>query len=517
MTKPDLKATVAKLAEVAQRTGGVFVFATRDANLPRGENVSAEIAEYPFAEHTCKECATVFSAVKAEGLQNHCITCGTDKVEAKATSKINIPADPELSYLSCSACGTHNVFASALGKEVAASLCCTACGSGLHATTAAEEAPEGEGEEDDVLDMDDMDMLDLDEDNDGVADDLEIAEKTTTGDPEAPAQPLDPGAPASGNPPESPMVDTPPNPDAKGPSEASAETSAEEDDEDKDDEDDKEESKTVAKAESASFEMIDTLKAEDTISFAYVGKQVAMLSGVKIVATLDPADAGDNADIMQTQAFRQAVAHTINTDGVKAAMAAFGFKSVVVEAPVKAMVDKAVEAALAQDKQKVTAALDSVHAQFEHAVDVAAAGYAGNFWRNKQDPVKAALIAELSSLGIPNAQKVVDRVFAAHGVAQLRDVITLARDLSNKPPEALNGLAQAIDLSKYQPTQVKASDDEEDKSDDKDEDDEEASVTTVATAIDDDEPEAQTASVGTRRFKDPTIAKLLGGSGVLFN
>lgn len=512
MTKPALKATAAKLAEVARKTGGVFVFATRDANLPRGENASAEIAEYPFAEHTCKECATVFSAVTAKDLQNHCIACGSDKVEAKESSKINIPSDNELSYVPCQGCGTNQVFATAVGKEVAAHMHCTTCGETLHKATADAADGDGDGDEDDVLDLDDMEMLDLDDDDD----DVEVAEKTSTDNPEAPAQPLAPGAPASGDAPDSPRTDTPPNKDATGPSEPdSTNASAEdEDEEDKDGEDEGEEAKVTAKAECATLDMIDTVGKDDAISFAYMGKQVAMLSGTKIVATLDPEDAGDRKDVLQTQAFIQSVAHVISKEGVKAALEGFGFKTVKIEVPVKAMIDKAVAAATADDKQKVTSALDNVTAQFSQAVDIAAAGYAGNFWRGKQDPVKAALIAELSSLGIPNAQKVVDRVFAANGVAQMRDVIALARELSNKAPEALNALAQAIDLSKYQPTKVKAADEDEDGDDDDEAFDDEEATLTVATAIE-EEPQAHKQIAGIR-VKDPTLASLLK-DGPLFN
>lgn len=500
MPKPDLKATVASLAEVAQKTGGVFVFATRDANLPRGEDVSAVIAEYPFAEHTCNDCTAVFSAVKAEGLQNHCIACGSEKTVAATISKPTIPSDNELSYLSCSACGTHNVFAAALGREVASKLCCTTCGNHLHFTATAEA---DEGDSDDMLDVDDMEMLDLD--GDGIPDEEdELVAKKTTADTTMDdlgnkAAELPEAGPSSGKPPETTAVDTPPT-DAKGPSEPGPTDGPQ------------------VPAALASFDLLDTVSSTETLSFAYLGKKVAMLAGVKIVATLDPADAGDNADILQTQAFIEAVAHTANTQGVKAAVAHYKFKAVTVEVPVKAMIDKAVEAKLAGDKAQVTAALDAVQAQFQHATDIAAAGQAGNFWRNKPDGLKSALIAELSSLGIASAQRVVDRVFAAHGVAQLRDVLALARELADKPPEALNALAQAIDLVKYQPTPVKAEADEEDEDDEdnaEDEDDkEEATVRTMATAV--DEPDAVFASTNQFRFKDKTLAALLQDGKSLF-
>jgi hypothetical protein len=515
MPKTDLKATVAKLAEVARKTGGVFVFATRDANLPRGENVSAEIAEYPFAEHTCKECATVFSAVKAEGLQNHCITCGTDKVVANEISKPSIPQDSELSYLTCAACGTHNCFATAIGKEVASALCCTACGTNLHFTTASEEFMDSD---DDTLDVDDMELLDLDGDSD--VDEVEVSEKTGGDTPTAPAAPLDTGTPNTGKPPESTQEDTPSkegnlvspsNQDQRVEVPVDSKESATNADDTKptDPKPAADESGTEPGVE---MDMMDTCaESTEALTFAYVGNKVCLLSGVKIVATLSSEDAGDNADMLQTESFRQAVAHTINSKGLKVAASHYGFKSVKVSVPVKAMIDKAVASATEEKNKQVTASLDSE--QFQHATDIAAAGYAGNFWRNKSDPVKAALIKELEATGMSNATKLVDRVFAAHGVAQLRDVLALARELSTKPAEALNGLAQAINLSKYQPTVLASEDEGDDDTDDEDDEDsdEESTVTTVATAID-DEPFKQTA--GTIQYKDKSIAAILKGKPI---
>jgi hypothetical protein len=519
MTKPDRKAITAKFAEVAQKTGGVFVFATRDANLPRGENVSAEIAEYPFAEHTCKECATVFSAVKAEGLAHQCVACSSDKVVAGKEVKPNIPADPELAYLTCGSCGTHSVFSAAVGKEIASQLHCTACGSTLGYQSASDDMV------DDTLDLDDMDVLDLDDD--GVDDAPEVVsseddkeeqadalgvevtdDSGTKATDKAPAP--DKAGPSTGKPPEQQRVDTPVT-DANrlAPSEPGSNENG-----------DPAQLPGATRKDghdslAASLDMMDTVNANDPLTFAFLGDKVALLSGVKIVATLSKEDAGENASMMQTAAFRDAVGHTIQKHGLKEAAKHYGFKPVVVPVPVQAMIDKAVETKTAEKAAAVTAALDTVAAQFQQSADIAAAGYAANFWRNKHDPVKAALIQELSSLGIAGAQKIVDRVFESHGVAQLREVIARARELSNLPVEALNGLSQAINLAKYQPAVVKASDEEEysaeddgEDEEDQSEDDEESMVTTLATAEPSDVSEAQTASLFKPKSKE--LARILG-------
>ena len=71
--KPDL-IKASQVSAAAKKVGGVYVVATRNQQLPQEENASAQIAEYPLAEYSCKECATVFSA--NAGMTAHCLTCG---------------------------------------------------------------------------------------------------------------------------------------------------------------------------------------------------------------------------------------------------------------------------------------------------------------------------------------------------------------------------------------------------------------------------------------------------------
>lgn len=502
MTKPNLKVTAAKLAAVASKSGGVFVFATRDANLPKIENVSAAIAAYPFAEHTCGQCTAVFSAVKAPGLQNHCIACGSDKaVAARVETKPKLPDDSKLAYLTCASCGVFNVFPTSIGKEIASSMCCTACGSGLHAS-----AELSDGGNSDTVSMDDMDVLDLGDDDiedlDGDTEDVVLSENTM-GDPEDDAESLEDGAPASATPPEPTGVDT--DPALVTPA---VETTM-----------DPVDPANLAKA-SVRMNLLKATTKDAELSFAYVGAKMAVLANMQIVATLSKEDAGDYVDMMQTETFRTSVAHVISTKGIQAIESTYGFKPAIVNVPIKAMLEEAVDSKTAKDKKKVQASLDQVTESFQQAVDISAAGYASNFWKNKPDVVKAALIAELSSIGVSNPTRLVDRIYAAHGVKQLRDVITLARELANKPAEALNGLADAIDMSKYRPTT--ASDDTKDtdegdqnevQDDDEDEEDEESSVTSIATAIDFPSDTIVTASV---KYKDKALATILGDKPLTF-
>jgi hypothetical protein len=172
---------------------------------------------------------------------------------------------------------------------------------------------------------------------------------------------------------------------------------------------------------------------------------------------------------------------------------------------------------------ELSAKLAEVTADFQQALDIAAAGYIANFWRNRQDPVRAALVQELETAGLKSAsaRRLVDRVYAAHGVAQQREILALARELAGKSVETRNELAASIDLAKYQPTSVQQmqqiASDVEDEDDDSDDDGEpeEASRVSIATALPSFE---QTASgpVASTGYKSPLLQRILGDKP-LFN
>lgn len=531
-------ARAAEFASVAKKTGGVFVFASRDANFPHQENASAVIAQHKFAAHRCRSCASEFSHVRAQGYQPYCVTCGSEEVDIGNDVNLDIPTDDKLNAVVCGTCNTIHAFQA----EVASMghVHCASCGSKIKTAAEADADPgndlpanPGEMNPGDAETADDLDLTTLDDDEDETADLFDSTDDTEQF-PEGLDAPVDTG------------ISNQVRPDDEGAS--NADDSMQEMDvpsTQKSTPDgtvppaDGTSSETfphvpnsqseVAEDDTEVFEvdLVDDTEENEVptseLSFSYSGNRVSILSGVKVIATLTPEHAGTNADLLQTEAFRMSVGHTIEKSGLKKALAHFNFQPVKISVPVTKVIAQRVEAKVKTQREKVEAANAEYAAAFGQALDIAAAGFAANFWRDQKDPVKAALVTELQSLGIRSASKIVNRVFAAHGVAQQRAVLEKARALAGRPVDALNSLSDAIDMARYTPvtsgTKVQAAEENEEQevpdhdADSEDEDDhEEARFATVATPVVQSQNgrSAESASV----YRSPEIRRLFGNSSI---
>lgn len=482
--KPDL-IKASQVSAAAKKVGGVYVVATRNQQLPQEENASAQIAEYPLAEYSCKECATVFSA--NANMAPHCLTCGSDHTEVcspkgetagKAGRPTKVHADADLAHYACAGCGTLNVMHSEVAAACGDGAHCIGCGhKNVFATAADLDAPMGDdmgGDSMDDLDLvdtsedslaaegdDDGEELDLDGADDGVDEVVDEADADEMMPPVV--TPVADLVPAPGD--TNPVVDvapgTPPN----------VEYSEGEDDMEVD---------MLDLNQDAPMEELSLVWLKDAMAIATAKNQ--------IVATLVSADAGANADIMETTEFAKAVAHAIGQSGLKAACKAYGFKAVKASVPIKKVVEAHVKKALVAKASELNSKIESVHTDFAQATEIAAAGLAKNFWKNVQDPLKAAMLVELSAAGVKNPQKLVDRVWAIHAAKTMAAILDKAAELSKTSVTARNELAGALDMANYVPTKkvlAEAEDDEAEEDDEGDDEDEtvESRLTAGAKAI----------------------------------
>ncbi len=530
--KPDL-VKASQVAAAAKKVGGVYVVATRNQQLPAEENASAQIAKYPVAEYSCKECATVFTA--NEGMAAHCLTCGSSHTEVSArketagkASRTKVHADEELNHYVCAGCGTVNILHSAVVAACGTGIHCVGCGHHntiVRATTADIDAPAGDG-------VDDMDMVDTsdealeaeaegDDSMDGDLEDLgdetlqasddNDADDTGLDEEDAPAEadaldvetsPLNPApVPAADIPGQG--ADTNPVVDVAPGTPSNVEYSED---------------------EGVDVDLLDL--NEDTpveeLSFAWVGNTLGLVTAsFQVVATQTEADAGTHADIRTTAEFARAAALAIKKDGLKKACAALGFKAVKAKMPIARIVKAAVEKELASKAAELTAKLESVHQDFSQATEISAAGFAKNFWKNASDPLKSALITELSTLGIKNPNKLVDRVWALHAAKTMASILDKAKELSKTSVTARNELASALDMTNYVPTKTKVhAEAEEEDTEPEDEDDDttvESRLTAGAKAITDREAVHSSAYTGKPGSGKTMINSILSGRVGHFN
>lgn len=470
-SKPEL-VKASRINSAAKSVGGAYVVATRNQQLPQEENASAQLAGYPLAEYSCKECATVFHA--NAGIAAHCITCGSSHVHcsskeqqtAKAKAKApTIHADSELCEYTCASCGTINVNHEKIVKAAKSSLHCVVCGHenrfSVKATAELDTMSDDTSIDDmdlvdtseDALAQDEVDTLDelnLNDDGEIVAQDEVLEDLSLESDEdEMPIADADEMPPPESNQPSvtlSPPVDPP--------------------FEDRD-----------PNVEYSEDEMdVNLLESEDDLpveelSLVWIKDKLAIASATKILATLDEKDAGNNADIMQTAEFASIISHAVEKQGLKAACKDLGFKPVIAKVNIKNVVEAKVKQELANKAKELEDKLEAVASDFNQAAELATAGVVKNFWQNVQDPLKAALVAELATVGLRNPTKLVDRVWEVHASKLLRTILDKAKELSKKSVTARNELAETLDLVKYVPTKVVAeTDEDEDDSEEQDED-----------------------------------------------
>ena len=522
-----LSKKAAQIAETAKKAGGMFVFATRDPSLIDAPDTSAVLAKFKYTEHSCEDCSHSFMAVAAKGLQYHCTSCGSGKIVAKTktTAKLNIPADDKLTLVTCGSCNTHNILPGAVVASVS-QLSCTACGHEMNyrseATNSGKKAKAEKADADEMpmnhfdgisdtddLDIEDMDSIDIDLDDD---DEIEDVPEDDSGDElfdeEDTLNVADAGVP--------PVADTgvkgdnDPAPDA---SEEKRLNGVENLTQDGGVDIEVDLSDVVTERTGPDVQPVGE-EVAPAIAFVYLGETMNVAVGNTIIASLTPETAGDNAELMFQRSFQVAVKNSIETLGLKAALKNYNFTTAKLKIKAGPQIAKLVKDAIAAEAKKVTASLDTVSEDFQQAMDIAVAGHAQNYWRNHTSPVKAALVNELTAAGLKSgsAERLVDRVFATHGVADLRTVLEIARDLASKPVEVRNGLAEAVNLTKYLPFQKAAVEDDVEDDDgeagEEDEDDDNGVVATVATTVSNvDKSDTQV----TANYKTPELQALLGG------
>ncbi len=450
MKKP---ASPGKVKELAKRLGGIFVFATRDASIVESKNSKAEIAKHKFGEFACNSCGTHFNNVIVAGLHHHCITCGSEDTKVvNEEVKPEIPSDEDSTYQTCSSCGTTSIVNASLTEM--GHIHCSACGTEM---TLAEP----DTEDNEVLELDDMEVINVEDEDTEDSLDLDTDDATEELSEES-SDDVE-------------VVDTT--------------------------EDTHSNDETKPKAEELSEEEFEVDLAEDCdsdeIEMAHLGGKIVMIKDDQIIAVLTKETAGKNADIMANESFIQAIKHTASTKGLTKAISSYGFVTNKITVNIPKYVEQRIATMSKEQDLRVTAKTDQVSASFEQSLMIASIGISKNFFKNSTDPVKAALIKELSSLGVSGATKIVDRVFATHGQAQVKEILTLAKELSSKPVDALNALSDALDMSKY----VSVSLVEEDE-------DVVTSFATVASTVTEDRKSSQ--------YKSPELASILGNKP-LFN
>lgn len=427
------KAVLAKLKNLAKNNGHIFVIASEEPKLEK-----AEMTAYKC---TGKECGTKFHALA--GMQPYCITCGSDEVDEDSDeSSFELPADDsEMSAIQCSACGTHNILDDEVAQAYSGNINCVTCGSEVQYQVAAPADASGDaaqkpfdnslGDEEPKTGADSnvgTETVKGPDDNAGENSVMETKEVTSAeGDKSATDEKSDAGE-------KSDVED-----DVSGGSDGGKEKS----------EDSEKSETTESSGETASVKLITVAKTGE-LSFELSGDKLTAYVGTTPVATLEKAKAGENAGVIHSNSFAQAIKHTAKQQGVERALAHFNFDLISVDLPIPAFVQEKAEAQIKGEREKFETATKSLRSDYRNSLQIVSAGLNKSFFKGKGNVLKAALFDELAATGVRNPAKIIDKVFAAHSDAYHTLLLEMAEDMMGKNAEARKQIAEAIGVANYQ-------------------------------------------------------------------
>jgi hypothetical protein len=174
---------------------------------------------------------------------------------------------------------------------------------------------------------------------------------------------------------------------------------------------------------------------------------IASVNGMPVAIAVQ-ATAGSNKEIFHTEKFGKVAKTVIANSGI-AGLKSIGFVPIVVAAPVRGLIQASVDAEIAKSEGAVEKKLQTMAADFQVSMGMAAAGINRGFFGDVVNPLKVRMWEELSSLGIPQPHRVIDRVFKETAEDFSRVLIEKASELQAKPAAIRAELSKAIIGSNY--------------------------------------------------------------------
>lgn len=194
-------------------------------------------------------------------------------------------------------------------------------------------------------------------------------------------------------------------------------------------------------------EVPDDIDGEE-LNFACSANALHVIRSNRIIASMGPAAArkANAADIYKQQVFHDAIVANIEQSGLRKGLLQAGLQLSRVKLKAAKVTAKLVASKVQAATAKHLTAAKQQQAALEQSLAIAAVGINTNYFKGVQNPLKAALVNELSHAGFRNADRLVAAVFARHGVDYSRSMVTLAQRLAAMSEEARDGYVSALDM-----------------------------------------------------------------------
>jgi hypothetical protein len=231
------------------------------------------------------------------------------------------------------------------------------------------------------------------------------------------------------------------------------------------DEDDEQGDLFIEDDGSINIDLVDGAELEDTdetdveYSASIKGEKrwIVNVNGLP-VAHLTETASGTNKDIFHTEKFGKVISQVVASEGLKG-LKKLGFQSIIIAAPIKSLINTAVQTEISKHETEVSKQLKSLVSDFQTTLGMASVGINRGFFSDAVNPLKVRMWEELSSLGIPQPHRLIDRVFKETAEDFCKILIEKASELYAKPVEVRAELSKAIIGSNF----ISASEEEDEE------------------------------------------------------
>ena len=460
---------------------GVFIYATADPSILESETAVEDIVAETTGAMTAYVCASCDTHITASTQGSpFCINCGSHSLVATADAPATIEASTVLAGIACHNCNTTHAITAHVITACNNSIHCSSCGEHLqiHASaetfdevppvemnatelpqeiTAGDEVPEELAASEDSLDN----MLPSQDEVKAATDEqpLELVDTQVQATPEMSEE-------------EIPLDATMSEEDDVSTDELPEPISAEASDEEMVSDGGTAEELVAAPDAGMELEagkkglapvtkhdefegvkddrgsiLADALGVDDTtkeLTFSLVSNRLVASKGHVSVFSLRAADAGSNADIMNTATFSKAVLHHVSAKGLRAGLTQMGFKPVRVPVVTK----QEITASIASVRKDFQVKEQAVKASMEDCFAIAAVGLSRGAFKGYENPLRAAFEVELSTQGVRNPKKIAAALFDKYGVQFTKSLVELSAKLSKMTVEARKDTADMLDMTR---------------------------------------------------------------------
>ena len=372
-------------------------------------NSDVDFKKFELASFGCKSCKSEFAAVK--GSEPFCVVCSSDKViPVKVSAKIENLAKidkSELAAIECSHCHVNNILSITTASMLDTKMNCVQCGTELEYELPDEES------------SDDVDLPNPNIVTDNLSDEEDTIDFTESAEvydehlpPAEPSVSIDTAI-------ETKQVKTPTVTEQKI---------------------------TTSDTQILEGEEFPLLEVTDgDLELSRFGDVIVASKNNVPVATLSKDNcSAEHANYFHSKSFTNGINHVVKTQGASKALASFNFELTKVKLPVPQIIESRVSKQVTASTQELSTKLKELSEDFQQCLSLAAVGLNKNYFKGKQNVLKASLIDNLKAAGLRNPEKLVASCFAQHSNSAHKTLLEIANSLMSKTVEARNELAEAF-------------------------------------------------------------------------